>query len=129
MDWKSYRITAERAGRWHIALAVIPDPIPAPGTGGVVGVDRGVAVAVALSTGQMTSPKGLGAKEAGRLLRLQRRLARAARGSNRRRKVRTLIGALKSRDGDRRKDWVEKTTTSLARRFDVIRVENLNVKV
>jgi len=128
VDWKSYRITRDRAGRWHIAFAAIPDPIPAPGTGGVVGVDRGVTVAVALSTGEMTSPAGLSMKEAERLLRLQRRLARARRGSNRRRKVRTLIGQLKSRDGDRRKDWVEKTTTGLARRFDVIRVENLNVK-
>jgi transposase len=128
VDWKSYRITRDRAGRWHIAFAVIPPPIPAPGTGGVVGVDRGVTVTVALSTGEMTSPAGLRAKEAERLLRLQRRLARARRGSNRRRKVRTLIGQLKATDGDRRKDWVEKTTTGLARRFDVIRVENLNVK-
>jgi transposase len=76
----------------------------------------------------MTSPAGLSLKEAERLLRLQRRLARARRGSNRRRKVRTLIGGLKSRDADRRKDWVEKTTTGFARRFEVIRVENLNVK-
>ena len=127
-DWKSYRITGDRSGRWHIAFAVIPDPIPAPGVGGVVGVDRGVTVAVALSTGEMTSPAGLSLKEAERLLRLQRRLARARRGSNRSRKVRTLIGQLKARDGDRRKDWVEKTTTGLARRFDVIRVGNLNVK-
>jgi transposase len=50
------------------------------------------------------------------------------RGSNRRRKVRTLIGQLKAREVDRRKDWVEKTSTDLARRFDVIRVENLNIK-
>jgi putative transposase len=127
-DWKSYRITRERAGRWYIAFAVIPEPIPAPGTGGVVGVDRGVTVAVALSTGEMTSPAGLRAKEAERLLRLQRGLARARRGSKRRRKVRTLIGRLKATDGDRRKDWVEKTSTDLAGRFDVIRVENLNVK-
>src|ERR1035437_1766531 len=126
--WKSYRITWDRAGRWHIALAVIPEPIPAPGAGGVVGVDRGVTVAVALSTGEMTSPGGLSLKEAGRLLRLQRRLARAARGSNRRHKVKALVGRLKARDGDRRKDWVEKTSTDLARRFDVIRVENLNIK-
>src|ERR1035437_9220872 len=62
--WKSYRITRDRAGRWHIALAVIPEPIPAPGAGGVVGVDRGVTVAVALSTGEMTSPGGLSLKEA-----------------------------------------------------------------
>jgi putative transposase len=127
-DWKSYRITRDRAGRWHIAFAVIPDPIPAPGTGEVVGVDRGVTVAVALSTGEMTSPAGLSLKESERLLRLQRRLARARRGSSRRRKVRTLIGQLKATGGDRRKDWVEKTSTDLARGFDVIRVENLNIK-
>jgi putative transposase len=127
-DWKSYRITRERAGRWHIAFAVIPEPIPAPGVGGVVGVDRGVTVAVALSTGEMTSPKGLRAKEAERLLRLQRRLARAARGSNRRHKVKALIAGVKAKDTDRRKDWVEKTSTDLARRFDVIRLENLNIK-
>ena len=126
--WKSYRITRDLAGRWHIAFAVVPDPIPAPGTGEVVGVDRGVTVAVALSTGEMTSPAGLSPKEAERLLRLQRRLARARRGSNRRRKARTLIGRLKAREVDRRKDWVEKTSTDLATRFDVIRVENLNVK-
>jgi transposase len=128
VDWKSYRVTRDPAGRWHIAFAVIPAPITAPGTRGVVGVDRGVTVAVALSTGEMTSPAGLSLKESERLLRLQRRLARAVRGSNRRKKVRTLIGGLKTKDGDRRKDWVEKTSTSLARRFDVIRVENLNVK-
>jgi transposase len=106
--WTSYRSTADRAGRWHIAFAVIPEPIPAPGTGVVVGVVRGVAVAVALSTGELTSPAGRSVKEAERLLRLQRRLARAARGSNRRRKVKTLIAGLKATGGDRRKDWVEK---------------------
>jgi transposase len=128
--WKSYRITRDRAGRWHIAFAVTPEPIPDPGAGGVVvvGVDRGVTVAVALSAGEMTSPDGLWPKEAERLLRLQRRLTRAARGSVRRRKVRTLIGRLKARDADRRKDWVEKTSTDLARSFDVIGVEDLNVK-
>ena len=41
--------------------------MPAPGTGGVVGVDRGVAVAVALSTGEITSPVGVSLKEAERL--------------------------------------------------------------
>jgi putative transposase len=125
--WKSYRITRDRAGRWHIAFAVIPAPVPAPGTGAIVGVDRGVTVAVALSTGQMTSPAGLGTKEAQRLLRLQRRLASACRGSNRRERTKAQIARLKARDADRRRDWVEKTSTDLACRFDVIRVANLNV--
>jgi transposase len=85
-------------------------------------------VAVGLFTGEMTSPQGLRAKEAERLLRLQRRLAHASRGSNRRKRTRSLIARVKAREVDRRKDWVEKTTTDLARRFDVVRVENLNVK-
>jgi putative transposase len=50
---KSYRVTMDRAGRWHIAFAVIPEPTPAPGNGEVVGVDRGVAVSAALSTGEL----------------------------------------------------------------------------
>ena len=91
-------------------------------------MDRGVTVAVALSTGEMTSPQGLWAKEAERLLRLQRRLAHATGGSNRRKKTKALIAGLKAREVDRRKDWVQKTTTDLARKFDVIRVENLIVK-
>ena len=121
-------MTLDRAGRWHIAFVVIPDPIPAPGTGEIVGVDRGVAVACALSTGEMTCPAGLRPKEAERLLRLQRRLARSQRGSKRRAKVRVQIARLRARETDRRKDWVEKTSTDLARRFDVIRVEDLNIR-
>ncbi|MEX5708194.1 transposase, partial [Parafrankia sp. FMc6] len=32
-----------------------------------------------------------------------------------------------AREADRRKDWVERTSTDLARRFDVIRVEDLRI--
>jgi transposase len=35
---------------------------------------------------------------------------------------------LKAREASRRKDWAEKTSTDLARRFDVIRVEDLHVR-
>ena len=34
---------------------------------------------------------------------------------------------MKARETDRRKDWVEQTSTDLARRFDVIRVEDLKI--
>jgi transposase len=52
-DVKSYRITRDRGGRWHVAFAHIPDPIPGPGDGSVAGVDRGVAISAALSTGEL----------------------------------------------------------------------------
>jgi transposase len=124
---KSYRVTQDRAGRWHVAFAVIPAPVPAPGNGQVVGIDRGVAVSAALSTGQMLHAPGLTARERTRLRRLQRKLARATRGSNHRGRVKHAIARLRARETDRRKDWAEKTSTNIARRFDLIRVEDLQI--
>jgi putative transposase len=124
---KSYRVTMDRAGRWHVAFAVIPAPIPAPGNGRAVGIDRGVAVAAALSTGELLPCPALTGRERARLRRLQRRLARARRGSNRRGRVRHAIARLKARETDRRKDWAEKASTGIARRFDLIRVEDLQI--
>src|SRR6266849_1789076 len=125
---KSYRVTMDRAGRWHIAFAVIPEPIPAPDNGEAVGIDRGVAVSAALSTGDLLHVPGLTGRERKRMRRLERRLARARRGSNRRGRVRLAIARLKARETDRRTDWAEKTSTDLARRFDVIRVEDLKIR-
>jgi transposase len=75
-DAKSFRVTCDRAGRWHVAFAVIPEPVPAPGTGDVAGIDRGVAVSAALSTGELLHAPGLAARERRRLQRLERKLAR-----------------------------------------------------
>ena len=125
---KSYRVTMDRAGRWHLAFAAIPEPIPAPGNGRVAGVDRGVTVSVALSTGEMLSVPRLSPARQRRVRRLQRKLARAKRGSTRRARVKLAIAKLKARQVDVRKDWAEKTSTDLARRFDLIRVENLNIR-
>jgi putative transposase len=124
---KSYRVTRDRAGRWHVAFAAIPAPFPAPGSGQVVGIDRGVVVSAALSTGELLHVPGLTARERTRLRRLERRLARAKRGSGRRGRVRLASARIKTRETDRRKDWAEKVSTNIARRFDVIRVEDLQI--
>ena len=124
---KSYRVTMDRAGRWHLAFAVIPEPIPAPGNGQAVGIDRGVTVSAALSTGKLLHAPALTGREQRRVRRLQRKLARARRGSNRRRQVKHAIARLRARETDRRKDWAEKASTGIARRFDLIRVEDLKI--
>jgi transposase len=124
---KSYRVTRDRAGRWHLAFAAIPDPVPAPGNGQVAGIDRGVAVSAALSTGELLHVPGLTGRELNRLRRLERKLARAKRGSERRGRVRLAVSRIKARETDRRKDWAEKASTDIARRFDVIRVEDLQI--
>lgn len=124
---KSYRVTLDRAGRWHVAFTVVPESVPAPGTGEVVGIDRGIAVSAALSTGELLHVPGLTARERKRMRRLVRKMARAKRGSNRLKQVRLAMARLRARETDRRKDWAEKVSTVIARRFDVIRIEDLQI--
>jgi transposase len=84
-------------------------------------------VSAALSNGQLLHCPSLRLAEQARLRRLQRQLARAAKGSARRQRVKTAIARLRGRERDRRKDWAEKTSTELARRFDLIRIEDLRI--
>jgi transposase len=124
---KSYRVTRDRAGRWHVAFTAVPEPIAAPGNGEVVGIDRGVTVSAAPSNGDLLYVPGLKERERIRLGCLERKLARAKRGSNRRMRLKLAIARLRAREADRRKDWAEKASTDIAQRFDVIRVEDLRI--
>jgi putative transposase len=125
---RSYRVTRDRAGRWHVAFAAIPPVIPAPGNDQVLGVDRGVAVSVALSTGELFKTPALRPGERRRLRLLERRQTRQHNGSRRRERTRPAVARLRAREADRRRDWVEKVSTNLARRFDLICVEDLDVR-
>lgn len=125
---KSYRVTRDRSGRWHIAFAAIPEAVPAPGNGKIVGIDRGVAVSAALSDGRLLHAPRHTAAEAERLVRLQRRLARCQKGSRRRARLKNVIARLSARQRDRRKDWVERISTMIARDFDLVVIEKLAIK-
>ncbi|WP_238157501.1 transposase [Kribbella sp. VKM Ac-2571] len=85
--------------------------------------DRGPAPTFTEQCRQLTEARAASV----RLKSLQRRLARCRSGSARRRKVKAAVAKLFARARNRRKDWVEKTSTELARRFDVIRVEDLRI--
>jgi putative transposase len=120
---KSYRITRDGAGRWHIAFAAIPYPIAGPRDGSIVGIDRGVAVTLALSDGTMhQAPEPLPIRQAARAL------SRCKRGSNRRKRAKLKLARVHARNADRRKDWAEKASTGIARRYDTIRIEDLKVR-
>jgi putative transposase len=119
---RSFRVTLDPAGRWHLAFAAVPTPIQPPGTGEIVGVDRGVAVTLAYSTGEL-----LHAPTPDPIKAAAKALARCQRGSNRRRKAKARLARIHARNNDRRKDFIEMTSTDLARRFDLIAIEDLRI--
>ena len=125
----------------HRSLTFTNMPLPLPGTGdGVIGIDRGCVHTLALSDGIFMDVPKPSKPELKRLKYLQRRMARQdrvneARGgriakfeSKRRRKTLSELNALNSRIIRRRNDWIEKTTTSLAKVNILIALEDLDVK-
>jgi putative transposase len=120
---RSFRVTRDAVGRWHVAFVVQPSPIVGPGDGSIVGVDRGVAVTLAYSDGAMvTAPKPASVRQAAQAL------ARCKLGSNGRVRAKRRLARSHARNRDRRKDFIEKASTDLARNYDLIRIENLEIR-
>lgn len=124
---KTFRVTFKN-GQWHVAFAVVPGSKAAPGTGAVVGIDRGVTITAALSDGRKYNCPQLSPKELARYRKYQRRAAKAPAGSERKRVECAKAARIRTTEINRRKDWVEKTSTMLATEFDLIRFEKLNIK-
>ncbi|WP_454231379.1 RNA-guided endonuclease InsQ/TnpB family protein [Mycolicibacterium fortuitum] len=120
------RVTC-KADRWHVSFPAPQPPVPAaPGREQrVVGIDRGVKTTLALSDATMLRAPIMRRGEQKKLARLQRQLARCRKGSARRAKVKARIAKLHAGVADRRKDWVEKTTTRIAATYGVVAVEKL----
>jgi len=122
------RVTADRAGRWHVSFAAPQPVLDREPTGAAVGVDAGVVATLTTTAGDHLHAPTLRPGQAQRLRRLQRRLARQQKGSNRRAKTKTAIARLGARDADRRRDFIEQATTAMVRGFDLIAIEDLAVK-
>lgn len=120
---------ARRAGIWTVAAqyeAEVSDP--APSTRPAVGIDRGVNVFAAFSTGAMIAPVNAGKRALRALARAQRKLARKERGSNNRRKQVLLVARLHLRVANARKDFVHKVSTSVAQNHGTVVLEALEVR-
>ncbi|MFU8874288.1 RNA-guided endonuclease InsQ/TnpB family protein [Micromonospora sp. SL4-19] len=122
-------------GRWYISFCV-EDGVAeaAPNGKPPIGVDRGVAVAVATSDGGLDDRAFVTAGEAARLKRLQQRLSRSLRvhgrnrGSKRREKTRGEISRLNARIRHRRADFVTQKAVQVVRDHGLVAVEGLRIK-
>lgn len=116
--------------RWWISVQVeLPDiELAAQVDKPSVGVDLGLKTALVLSDGRtFESPKPLKAA-LDRLKRLGRRVSRKVKGSsNRAKAVRTLCRQ-HWRVAQIRKDWQHKTTTTIAKSYGAVGLEDLNVR-
>ena len=123
-------VVSRTADRWFVSLSVEIEHIPPIRENqAVVGVDLGIKALATLSddTPPIANPKALGQKLK-QLKRLSRSLSRKVKGSANRLKAKAKIAKLHARIANIRVDALHKLTTDLVRRFDVIGIEDLNVR-
>lgn len=120
------------ADRWYVSILVAePWTPPAPTrrqvAGGTVGVDMGVKVLAALSTGELIDNPRHGRRTAKRLARLQRRHARTVKGSARRRALTARIGRVQHILALQRATTLHALSKRLVTEHATIAIEDLNV--
>jgi len=140
IGWVRYRDTRPLAGEtrnatvslsplgWQVSImccSEVAEPTRLPGS---VGIDRGVAVPVMLSTGESFGLPVSISKLDQQHRRAQRAASRRKRGSRRYAKAMKRAAAIKSKAARVRAHWQHEVTTGIARRFGVVAVEKLKTR-
>lgn len=92
-----------------------------------VGIDTGIKTFATLSDGtEIENPKHL-KNLIQRLKVLQRRASKKQKGSSNRRKANLKVALLHEKISNQRLDFLHKTTTAIAKQYDTVACENLNI--
>ena len=125
-------VTVAREGRhWFVSFLVEDGVITAAvhaAPHAVVGVDRGVAAAIAISAGELIDHGFLSVGQRRRAMALQRRLSRSARRGRNREKTRAALGDIRARERQRRQDFCAQAAAQLTSANALVVIEDLKTK-
>lgn len=124
----SIRVIRTASGKFFVSLVVEIAPLELPKTGKKVGIDFGVSRLGTLSNGERISNPRYGAKYKKLLAFRQKQLAKKQKGSKRRDLARKRVSLIYEKIANCRKDSLHKFSTDIVKRFDVICVEDLNLR-
>ena len=125
---KSATISQTPSGKYYCSVLVEQEDYKSlTETGCNVGIDLGIKDFAITSDGyKISNPKYL-AKSEKKLIKLQRQLSRKSSGSNNCNKARIKVARVWEKINNQRTDFLQKLTTELIRKYDVICLEDLNV--
>ncbi len=114
--------------RWFAIVQADQEPQPLPETQEAIGLDVGLISFVVDSEGNNIENPRCAEQSADKLAKLQRKLARAEKGSNNRRAIKDKVAKLHKRISCQRDDFLHKLSRMYVNNFDIICVEDLDVK-
>ena len=114
--------------RWFAIVQADQEPQMLPETGEAIGLDVGLTSFVVDSEGSEIENPRCAEQSADKLAKLQGKLARAVNGSNNYRAIKDKIAKLHKRINCQRDDFLHKLSRMYVNSFDIICVEDLDVK-
>ena len=125
---KTCTLQRTATGKWFVTIVCQVEAELLPESVEAVGIDVGLKQFATLSNGeQIANPRFFRTEEKA-LAQVNRRLARAPKGTPRRRKVRKAVAHVHERIRNRRHNFAHQWTRKLVNRFGLIAVEDLSVK-
>jgi putative transposase len=122
----SVTVIKDCAGRYFLSFVVEVEPVTIEAKNQSIGIDLGVAIFAVMSNGERAIAPNYSNLDR-KIRKLQRKLARQQKGSNRRNKTRLSIAKLHNRIADTRKDFLHKLSTKVVSENQTIILEDLNV--
>ena len=114
--------------RWFAIVQADQEPQPLPETEEAIGLDVGLTSFVVDSEGNDIENPRCAEHATDKLAKLQRKLARAKMGSNNYRAIKDKVAKLHKRINCQRDDFLHKLSRMYVNNFDIICVEDLDVK-
>lgn len=129
-DLKSATVSREPDGSFYVSLlyAHENDVEPVSSISSHAGLDYASDGLYALSEGERAGMPKYYKKAEKRLARLQRQMSRKRKGSRNREKARRKLAKLAGRVANQRKDFLHKKSKKLCDEFDLISIEDLNMR-
>lgn len=125
----SATVSQNPSGKYFVSLCCTDVDIPqCQATGAVVGLDLGLKNFAITSDGTLHPNHKYLSQSEKKLYKAQRQLSRKQKGSANRDKARIKVARLHERVAGQRLDTLHKLSTALVRDFDVICIEDLQVK-
>lgn len=129
-DVSTITIKKDRADRWFISMLTEVEIEEKRVSGKTIGIDVGAKDALILDDGRRINPSDLfnTKKKDAKIKKRQKRLSKKEKGSRNRAKAKLKLARAYAEKKDAQQDWLHKVTTWLVEEFDVICLEDLNIR-
>lgn len=119
---------SQSGGKWFASIQTRREVPAEQPTGGIVGLDMGIARFVTLSDGSHLDPLNSFKKHQQRLKRYQRRLARKVKFSQNWKKAKAKVSQIHIDLGNARKDYLHKASHAISQNHAIVCIEDLQIR-